>query len=243
MLPPRPSSRSRPRPRPRPRPSVIAHRGASGHEPENSLAAFRRAVELGADGVELDVHATRDGRLVVHHDAVIPGRGRLCELDADVVRGHRLVNGEPVPLLSEALEAIGKHDVWVEVKALDPRVDEALLGTLDDGPAPERYAVHSFDHRIVARLGQARPALPRGVLVSSYLIDPVAPLVATGAATLWQEQHLIDAALVECVHAAGAAVVAWTVNAPADIARLARLGVDGLCGNYPERIRRVSSVE
>jgi glycerophosphoryl diester phosphodiesterase len=220
-----------------PRPSVIAHRGASGHDPENSLAAFRRAVELGADGIELDVHGTRDGVLVVHHDAGLPGLGAIAELDAEAVQERRLPNGEPVPRLAEALAIIGDHDVWVELKGLDARFDDALFHALDHGPAPGRYAVHSFDHRIVARLGRARPALRRGVLLSSRLLDPLAPLAATGASTLWQEQHLVDAALVERVHAAGSAIVAWTVNAPDDIARLVRLGVDGLCGNYPERIR------
>ncbi len=220
-----------------PRPSVIAHRGASGHEPENSLAAFRRAVELGADGIELDVHGTRDGVLVVHHDAGLPGLGAIAELHAEAVHEHRLPNGEPVPRLAEALATIGDHDVWVELKGLDARFDDALFHDLDRGPAPGRYAVHAFDHRIVARLGRARPALRRGVLLSSYVLDPLAPLAATGASTLWQEQRLIDAALVERVHAAGSAIVAWTVNTPDDIARLVRLGVDGLCGNYPERIR------
>jgi len=222
---------------PNPGPAVIAHRGASGHELENTLAAFRRAVELGADGIELDVHATRDGWLVVHHDATLATLGAIAELDAEAVRAHRLDNGEPVPLLAEALEAIGNRDVWVELKALDARFDEGLLHTLAHGPAPERYAVHAFDHRLVARLGRHRPSLRRGVLLSSYLLDPLAPLRATGASTLWQEQHLIDEALVQQVHAAGCTIVAWTVNLAEDIARLLRLGVDGLCGNYPERIR------
>jgi glycerophosphoryl diester phosphodiesterase len=219
------------------RPSIIAHRGASGHRVENSLAAFHRAVELGADGIELDLHNTRDGALVVHHDATLPGHGRIAELDTEAVRAPRLPNGEPVPYLAEALDVIGDRDVWIELKALDTRFDDALFEALDRGPAPHRYAVHAFDHRIVARLGAARPELRRGVLLSAYLLDPVAPLRATGATTLWQEQHLIDAALVERVHAAGYSIIAWTVNTPDDIARLAGQGVDGLCGNYPDRLR------
>jgi glycerophosphoryl diester phosphodiesterase len=222
------------------RPSVIAHRGASAHETENSIAAFRRAVALGADGIELDVHATRDGQFVVYHDDSLPQLGTISELAATVARSHRLANGEPLPSLTEALETIGDRDVWVELKTLDARFDEALLHTLDQGPAPARYAIHAFDHRIVRRLGARRPGLPRGVLLSSYLLDPLAPLGATGATTLWQEQHLIDAALVERVHAEGYAIVGWTVNSLADVTRLVRLGVDGLCGNYPERIREAA---
>jgi glycerophosphoryl diester phosphodiesterase len=219
------------------RPSVIAHRGASGYEYENSLAAFRRAVMLDADGVELDVHASRDGRLVVHHDPALPGLGPISGLDLAAIREARLPNGEPVPLLAEVLDLVGDRDVWVEVKALAPAWDTALLATLDQGPAPHRYAVHSFDHRLVARLGQIRPGLRRGVLLSAYLADTVSAMQAVGATTLWQEWHLIDEDLVRTVHAAGLAIVAWTVNELADLRRLAQLGVDGLCGNYPDRIR------
>jgi glycerophosphoryl diester phosphodiesterase len=219
------------------RPCVIAHRGASGYEYENSLAAFRRAVMLDADGMELDVHASRDGRLVVHHDPALPGLGPISGLDLAAIRGTRLPNGEPVPLLADVLDLVGDRDVWVEVKALDPAWDPVLLATLDHGPAPHRYAVHSFDHRLVARLGRIRPGLRRGVLLSAYLVDPVSAMRAVGATTLWQEWHFVDEDLVRTVHAAGLAVVAWTVNELADLRRLAQLGVDGLCGNYPDRIR------
>jgi glycerophosphoryl diester phosphodiesterase len=218
-------------------PSIIAHRGASGVERENSRAAFAAARRLGADGVELDVHATRDGALVVHHDTVIPGVGAIPELAAAACTAARLPNGEPVPLLDEVLDLLGELDVWVEVKTLAPEADAALLRVLDAGPAPARYAVHSFDHRIVRRLGERRPSLRRGCLLSSYLLDPVAPLAETGAVTLWQEHPLIDEPLVEQVHAAGATIIAWTVGAAADARRLARLGVDGLCGNHPDRLR------
>ena len=219
------------------RPCVIAHRGASGYEYENSMAACRRAIMLDADGVELDVHASRDGRLVVHHDPTLPGLGPISGLDLAAIRAARLPNGEPVPLLGDVLDLVGDGDVWVEVKALDPAWDLALLATLDHGPAPHRYAVHSFDHRLVARLGQIRPGLRRGVLLSAYLVDPVSAMRAVGATTLWQEWHFVDEELVRTVHAAGLAVVAWTVNELADLRRLAQLGVDGLCGNYPDRIR------
>ena len=100
------------------RPSVIAHRGASGYEYENSRAAFRRAVMLDADGVELDIHATRDGAIVVHHDPEIPGVGPIAELSLDQARLVRIRNGETLPLLSEVLELLYDRDVWIEVKSL-----------------------------------------------------------------------------------------------------------------------------
>jgi glycerophosphoryl diester phosphodiesterase len=219
------------------RPNVIAHRGASGYEYENSRAAFRRAIMLDADGVELDVHATRDGAIVVHHDPEVPGCGPIATLTLDEVRQIRIRNGETLPLLQEVLELVGEYDVWIEVKGLSPDQDEALLAVLDAGPAPHRYAVHSFDHRIVRRLGERRPGLRRGILLSAYLDDPVGALRAVGATTLWQEWQQVDQELVHRVHAAGARIIAWTVNEIGDLERLVRLGVDGLCGNYPDRIR------
>jgi glycerophosphoryl diester phosphodiesterase len=219
------------------RPSVIAHRGASGYEYENSRAAFRRAIMLDADGVELDIHATRDGGIVVHHDPEIPGVGPISQLSSAEARRVLIRNGETLPTLAEILELVGDRDVWVEVKALHELHDGALLAALDQGPVPERYAVHSFDHRIVHRLGEIRPGLRRGILLSAYLRDAVAVMRSVGATTLWQEWQQIDQELVSQVHQAGGAVVAWTVNEIGDLDRMVRLGVDGLCGNYPDRIR------
>jgi glycerophosphoryl diester phosphodiesterase len=219
------------------RPAVIAHRGASGYEYENSRAAFRRAVMLDADGVELDVHATSDGGIVVHHDAEIPGMGPIAQLTLAETRKLLIRNGETVPLLSEILELVGDRDVWVEVKTLPKCYDSALFAVLDAGPAPNRYAVHSFDHRIIHRLGQERPSLRRGILLSAYLRDAVAVMQSVGATTLWQEWQQVDQELVNQVHQAGGTVIAWTVNEIGDLDRMVRLGVDGLCGNYPDRIR------
>jgi glycerophosphoryl diester phosphodiesterase len=219
------------------RPSVIAHRGASGYEYENSRAAFRRAVMLDADGVELDVHATRDGAIVVHHDPEVPGFGPIALLSLVEARQVRLRNGETLPLLSEILCLLQDLDVWVEVKSLPPAQESALFEVLDAGPCPPRYAVHSFDHRIVRRLGESRPELRRGILLSAYLDDPVSAMRAVGATTLWQEWQQVDQELVNRVHDMGGTLIAWTVNEIGDLARLARLGVDGLCGNYPDRAR------
>jgi glycerophosphoryl diester phosphodiesterase len=118
------------------RPSVIAHRGASGYEYENSRAAFRRAVMLDADGVELDVHATLDGGIVVHHDQEIPGVGPISQLSLAEARRSRIRNGETLPLLTEVLDLVGERDVWVEVKGLPAAHDQRLLDVLDREPPP-----------------------------------------------------------------------------------------------------------
>jgi glycerophosphoryl diester phosphodiesterase len=217
---------------------VIAHRGASAAEVENSLAAFRAAARLGADAVELDVHATADGGLFVHHDETIDGIHHIAHTRSERIRDLRLANGEPVPTLVEALAACGALRVFVEVKSLAPTHDEALLATLDGGPNPAGYAVHGFDHRIVRRLAERRPSLPCGVLNVSYLVRPLAALEDARARTLWQEQRLVDADLVADVHAGGGVVYAWTVDDPERMQQLLAIGVDGICTNRPDVARR-----
>jgi glycerophosphoryl diester phosphodiesterase len=218
-------------------PRIIAHRGASGHAHENSPSAFRQAVALGADGVELDIHATRDGTLLVHHDAEVRGAGAIGELQASAFREFRLPNGEPIPTLTEALVLLAGLEVWVEVKTLPAEWDERLLAVLDAGPSPGQYGVHAFDHRIIARLGERRPELRRGVLMASYLLDTAPVLRAAGADTLWMEAHLIDQELVSDLHADEFQIIAWTTDETREVRRLAALGVDAICGNFPDRIR------
>lgn len=220
-----------------PRPLVIGHRGASGHAYQNSLSSFALAKQLRADAVELDIHATTDGVLLVHHDPTVPGVGTIGELPHDALARYRLPNGEPIPTLAQVLEELGPFGVWIEVKTLPPQFDARLLSVMKAGPSPERYAVHGFDHRIVHRLGRQAPLLKRGALQASYPLDLLAPLTSTGAAVLWEDTGLIDRAMVEVIHGAGKEIIAWTANDPPEIARLVALGVDGICGNYPERIR------
>lgn len=217
---------------------VIAHRGASGSELENSLAAFRAAAPQGADGVELDIHATADGELIVHHDETVNGV-HIARSSARAITALRLANGETIPTLAQALAAIAPAlQVFVEVKSLDAHWDARLFEALDAGPNPAGYAIHSFDHRIVRRLGEQRPTLPCGVLTSSHPIKPLTALHDSGATILWQERSVTDEALVRTVHAAGARIFIWTVDEPPDLARFVAWGVDGLCTNFPARGRQ-----
>ena len=215
---------------------VIAHRGASGYEYENSRAAFRAAKARGADAIELDIHAAADGVLFVHHDEMVSGV-HITRATAAQVRALRLPNGESVPTLEDALGVIDSAlQVFIEVKSLPREFDDRLFAAVEHGGA--RFAVHGFDHRIVRRLGEARPELARGVLLASYPLRPLEALQDTGATVLWQEQSLIDAELVETLHGAGLRIYAWTVDDPEDMRRLLSLRVDGLCTNVPDVGRR-----
>jgi len=216
-------------------PELIGHRGAPRERPENTLASFLRALDLGADAVELDVHATRDGVVVVHHDfvpraesSVASLRGRpIAELTAAELETFH-VSGEPIPSLSEVLREIGaRATVYVEIKGRD--IEPSVIAAIERVPSAQRVAVHSFDHRAVVRTRAMRPGLPSGILSASYLIDPQSALRAADARDYWQEGSMVDEPLIDAIHAAQGRVIAWTVNDPEHARRLASMGVDGVC--------------
>ena len=215
---------------------VIAHRGASAYEHENSLAAFRRARDMDADGVELDVHASADGVPVVHHGP-LAGSQWIAKTDVDQLRQTPLPNGEPMPTLAEALEVLKDLAVFVEVKFQSAATDDTLFAVLDHGPAPTTYHLHSFDHRIVARLRAKRPDFRYGVLRYSYPVSPLVDLRDTGAQTLWQHESTVDAGLVTTAHAEGFAVYAWTVDSASRMRELVTIGVDAVCTNAPDKAK------
>lgn len=224
-------------------PEIVGHRGVPRERTENTLAGFARAIALGADGVELDVHATRDGEVVVHHDPVPRARRPdqsaetrpIAALAAAEVAALRYADGSAIPTLDEVLALVGEGaTAYVELKGRD--VEAAALAALARHPAT-RAAVHSFDHRAVWRAGRRQPALRRGLLVSSYLMDPAAALAAAGARDLWQEWEWIDRPLVDAVHATGGRVIAWTANEPEAVRALAAMGVDVICTDVPGEAR------
>lgn len=221
------------------RPLIIAHRGASGYEVENSLAAFRAAGDRGADAVELDIHATADGALVVQHGEKVADH-YIAHSSLREVRAHLLANGEQIPLLEEALAAIVPRMIaYVEIKSVPPRLDEKLFETIERTSASDRVALHSFDHRVIHRMGEKRPLLRRGVLSASYPMHPIRCLEDADASILWQHCNHVDEALVVSIHEAAMTLYVYTVNEPETMRRFFNLGVDGLCTDLPDVARAV----
>jgi glycerophosphoryl diester phosphodiesterase len=211
---------------------IIAHRGASRERPENTVAAFVRAVELGAQGIELDVHLSSDEVLMVHHDPTphsspSPALAgfEISTLTAQELSAFR-VGGQPIPTLAEVIDAVGGSlTIYCELKG--PSTAAAAVKLLENRAA----AVHAFDHRQIAEARRLSPNLARGVLEASYHIVPTDTMASVDARDLWQAAELIDQAMVDAVHARGGRVIAWTVDEAAVMMRLASIGVDGLCTN------------
>lgn len=218
----------------RPKIEIIAHRGASRECPENTVAAFTRAVELGAHGIELDVHLSSDEVLMVHHDPTphsspSPALAgfEISTLTAQELSAFR-VGGQPIPTLAEVIGAVGPGIIiYCELKG--PGTAPAAVKLLESrGPAA---AVHAFDHRQIAEARRLSPMLARGVLEASYHVVPTDTMASVDARDLWQAAELIDREMVDAVHARGGRAIAWTVDDPAVMKRLASIGVDGLCTN------------
>jgi glycerophosphoryl diester phosphodiesterase len=215
---------------------VIAHRGASRVERENTVAAFRRAAELGAEMVELDVRRSADGVLVVHHDArVEDGRALSSTAAADLPAW--------LPTLEAALDACAGMAVNIEIKnnpaepgfEADRALSDDVAAVVTAGGDTDRILVSSFDRPSLDRLrAVAAPPIATAWLVTVPPADVVQTLVAGGHQALHPWWQAVDPSLVDRCHAAGLAVNVWTCDDPDAMARLAGWGVDGICTNVPD---------
>jgi glycerophosphoryl diester phosphodiesterase len=228
-------------------PRIIAHRGASGTRPENTMPAFRRALALGAHMIELDVQCTRDGEVIVLHDdrleRTTDGRGLAVErtwaevaaLDAGRWFAPAFA-GTRVPRLAEVLDAI-PLPVNVELKARGGEDLEArTLAVVRAAGALDRVVFSSFDPGSLLRLRACSGDAAVAVLVPGTSIRGARPLVErVGARAVHIRKGWGAARAVGEAHAEGLEIRVWTVNNPQDFARLAAVGADAVFTDFPER--------
>jgi glycerophosphoryl diester phosphodiesterase len=218
---------------------VIAHRGASRAERENTLVAFRRAVAMGADAVELDVRVSADGALVVHHDPVLADGSRISALTRDQLPPQ-------VPTLTEALDSVRELWVNVEIKNSpgepdhDPQaaVADATIALLRDRDEPERFLVSCFDLATIDRCHRLAPEIATAFLSVSVPDGAVAQLAAAGHRAFHPWDPTVTAELIDRCHAAGLALNTWTCDDPVRMAELIGWGIDGICTNVARHRRR-----
>jgi glycerophosphoryl diester phosphodiesterase len=229
-------------------PLVIAHRGASGHRPENTLPAYELAVEQGADMIEVDLHRTRDGAVVVTHDeelAGLGGRGEIADATLADVRALDAGSGERVPTLAELLDGYGKRialnlELKRGTRAEYPELEAETVAALERRGLLDRVLFSSFYDPVLRRLRGLAPAARIGLLISRRYPDAAIDRAkGLGAEALHPEVALVTPALVGEAHAAGLAVYVYTVDEPSEMERLLGLGVDGLFTNFPDRLRRL----
>jgi glycerophosphoryl diester phosphodiesterase len=212
----------------------IGHRGAPRLATENTLPAFLRAFESGPCAIELDVHATADGVVVVHHDACLgrkvhppAARGRaIASMGWAEVSAVELAAGISAPSLAAVLTATPPdRTVYVEVKGAG--IERAVADVIAAGE--HQCAVHSFDLDMILRLRDLAPDVPRGLLFDRYPKNVAALMLERGARDVWPDWRLIDQSLVDSVHAERGRVIAWTVNTARAVDSMLALGVDAIC--------------
>jgi glycerophosphoryl diester phosphodiesterase len=229
------------------RPLVVAHRGARRVAPENTLDAFRRALGMGADGVELDVRRTADGALVVHHDPYVPSGDLIATTTAAALHTAH----PEVPTLAEALDACAGVLVNVEIKnsPLEPGFDreeraaDAVVALLDARAGRDHVIVSSFQLPTIGRVRTCSASVATGLLtVTRADVRLLDRIVERGHHAIHPGRRAMSRRRAEQIvadaHDRGLQVNVWTVNAPVTLARLAAAGVDGLITDVPDVARR-----
>ncbi len=234
--------------------TIWAHRGASATAPENTLAAFRLAHELGADGVELDVQLTADGHVVVIHDETLDrtttGGGpvvartlrEIKRLDAS--NGREGYPGEQVPTLDEVLQLVGPTGMSVNIELKNsvepyPGLEQAALRIVETVGMAERVIYSSFNHISATQLARSSQPSRVGLLFSDVLAEPWDYAQRLDMAALhphWKYVKFVPETIERC-HALGMAVNVWTVDSPDMIRRLVDLGADAVITNRPDEAR------
>jgi glycerophosphoryl diester phosphodiesterase len=236
---------------------TIAHRGASGHAPENTMAAFRRAVELGALFIETDLQITRDARVIAMHDFTLDrttsGKGQVHLHTLEQIRaldaggwfgdhGAGPFSGERVPTLKEILDFAKEHDVifYLEIKS-GPAwgIEHAVVAALRDQNASARVVILSFDSSALDSVHRLDSTMMTGLLFEHPSNDLVERTVRAGARQMVARGDLLTPDVVDKAHHAGLQVVAWTINEAEQMQRLIATGVDGMITDYPDRLLSV----
>lgn len=228
------------------KPKIIAHRGASAHAPENTMAAFQLALDAQADGIELDVMLTSDNHVVVIHDDTVDrttnGSGRVADMTLAEIQQLDAGEGQKVPTLVQVFERFGgKFLINIELKnytSILDRLPIEVAKLVSSYPIADSVLVSSFNPINLPRFHRRMPAVRRGLITQP------------GQARYWiwrlfnydaLHPHFrdVDALLVSTLHAQNRQVNVWTVDAPQEILRLANLDVDGIITNDPRRTREV----
>jgi glycerophosphoryl diester phosphodiesterase len=237
----------------------IAHRGASGHYPENSRLAFEKAIAAGADMIELDCQLSADGHVVVFHDERLArttgARGKVYDKTLSQLRALDIgkwrkaaFRGEKILTLEEALEIFaGNVGLCLEIKVAvgaPPGIELKLLFILSHFDYLERTVISSFDYRSLARVRELAPEAALGVIYGAGCReDPIAAAERLAATSIHVQKELAQREFCDRAWQAGLDVYVWTVNDRREIGMFVDLGVQGIFSDFPEKLSLVGRIE
>lgn len=233
-------------------PLVYAHRGASGYAPENTMAAFRMAVELGSHGIECDVQMTKDGTLVICHDETLDrttdGKGLIKDHDYNELR--RLDAGswfdgkfksERLPKLSELLKLVKDNGLLLNIEIKSgivqyPGIEQKVMAEVEAYGLQKRVIISSFNHYAVKKCKEINPSVKTGALYMEGLFEPWNYLKAVGCECAHPFYMALVPEISRELKARGHIINVFTVNDETTALDLVKMGVDGIITNYPDRI-------
>jgi glycerophosphoryl diester phosphodiesterase len=211
-----------------------------GHCPENTLLSFQRAAEMGAEWIEFDVHASRDGTLVVIHDQVLErttnGHGRVSEHPLSHLKTLDAGHGQTIPTLDEVLAWARQTGIGLDIEvkqAPAAAVVEAVRGF--EG----QLLISSFDHPRLSEIKTLEPRLPIGLLYAHRALDPARMAHAARASILLPQWSYVRPEDVEAIHAAGLQIWTWATSDPDALQTLIAAGVDAIATNHPDVLRKI----
>jgi glycerophosphoryl diester phosphodiesterase len=217
--------------------TVTGHRGVAGLEPENTIRSFKRALELGVDRVELDVHLTKDRKLIVIHDITVNrttnGQGYVWDYTLEEIKRLDAGKGEQVPTLQEVINVVkGKAVLQIELKGLD--VEEEVVRAVEKNRIVDEVVISSFRHFMVKKVKTLNSRLTTGVLFVCLPLDAPRLALDAGANGVHANVNFIDAHMVEDCHRYGLLVGAWNSDDPKQMRWLIDLKVDAIGSNRPD---------
>lgn len=238
---------------------IFGHRGASGYAPENTLEAFELAIKQHAHGVELDVHLSRDGQVVVAHDEridrVSTGSGLIKNLTVKDLKKHLFNRTHPqyqqatIPLLEEVLALFSPTGLMINIELKNnqvpyPGLEEKCLQLVEQNGMKERVIFSSFQHHSMLKMKQLDKSTVCGLLYSCSLLNPAEYLASAGVEALHPQYDdvLLFPEVYRQVQQQGGLINVWTVNDDRDVRKCLEFGVDTLITNYPDRALAVLDV-
>ncbi len=217
---------------------VIGHRGAAGLEPENTLRSLRKGIELGVDRVEIDLRLTKDGHLVVIHDATLDrttnGSGRVRERTLAEIRALDAGKGERVPTLEEVLELIRETGAVVQIEMKEEGTPRPAVELVQAWAVQDQVMMTSFHRELIEEVRSLDPSLDRGWIMTCPPEEVVEQALALGVSGVHIEYHHLTPELVERLHRAGIEARAWTPNTPEEMQKVLNLGVDSIGTDRPD---------
>lgn len=213
----------------------LGHRGAAGHLPENTMPSFHKALEMGADGFELDVRLTADGKLAVVHGAVVEGRSVQNSTYADI---RKASGGFEIPLLEEVLAAFGRR-AYLDIELKAPGFEQEVIDLIARHCDLSRTLVSAFQPQTLLKLQTLAPELSLGFIYNRTQDEAIRHNCPVEVAV--PQFRLASRDLIAAAHAEGLKVIAWTVNDPHEAARLKELGIDGLISDFPDMVAKLAA--